>query len=86
MSAQYMLPNNCLRVVTSSPFHVSPGMLRRPANERLPIGIIPGGSGNSVLRDMNVVGHTDEGEREAAMRVVRGEVAWLDANQVLLKH
>lgn len=61
-------------------------MLRRPANERLPIGIIPGGSGNSVLRDMNVVGHTDEGEREAAMRVVRGEVAWLDANQVLLKH
>lgn len=33
-------------------FEAANGMMQRPIAERLPLGLIPGGSGNSVLRDL----------------------------------
>lgn len=86
-------------------FEAANGMMQRPIAERLPLGLIPGGSGNSVLRDLvsrgtlygrwevltrhacdpqNVVGHTREGETEAARRVANGDVCWIDVNEVTL--
>ena len=87
-------------------FEAANGMMQRPVAERLPLGLIPGGSGNSVLRDLvscaaslrecvggcaptllcvprqNIVGHTREGETEAARRVANGDVCWIDVNEV----
>jgi len=59
-------------------FHeVVNGMLSRADGAMVPVGLLPGGSGNSVNRDL---GAPDI--KEAARRVARGHVAMVDVNRI----
>lgn len=59
-------------------FHeVVNGMLSRADGEVVPLGLLPGGSGNCVNRDLG-----SPGIQEAARRVGRGHVAMIDVNRV----
>ena len=53
------------------------GMLRREDGRTVPLGFIPGGSGNSVMCDLGTWS-----PEEAARRVVAGDTALLDAVRV----
>ena len=53
------------------------GMLRRPEQERIPLGFIPAGSGNSIMLDLGCWDPV-----EAATRIAVGETAWIDALHV----
>jgi hypothetical protein len=53
------------------------GMLQRADGQRIPVGLIPGGSGNSVALDLGTWSAA-----EAARRVGRGDVCSMDINMV----
>jgi len=57
------------------------GMLSRPDQQRIPIGIIPGGSGNSYMHDLEL---TDP--IKAAKAIIRGKTLAVDAAQVQVNH
>ena len=59
-------------------------MLQRAPEDRLPLGLIPGGSGNSVLTDLHIKGHDQAGEEQAMENILSGKFAWIDANRVTL--
>ena len=59
-------------------FHeVVNGMLQRPDGKNVPIGVIPGGSGNSVLHDL---GLTDP--KTSAQAIVSGHTRFIDTVRV----
>ena len=61
-------------------FHeVVNGLLQRTDGQSLPVGLLPGGSGNSVSLDLGTWSVA-----EAARRVGRGDVCYIDANVVAL--
>lgn len=60
------------------------GMLQRAPEHRVPLGLIPGGSGNSVLTDLRIKGHDQAGEEQAMENILAGKFAWIDANRVTL--
>ena len=60
------------------------GMLQRQPEHRVPIGVIPGGSGNSVMADLGIRGHNEEGEHQAMDYCLSGDYAWVDVNQVTI--
>lgn len=54
------------------------GMLSRSDGERLPIGLIAGGTGNSFLRDMGCLDPADGARRIVAQRSRRVDIAQVD--------
>ena len=57
------------------------GMLSRPDGNKIPIGIIPGGSGNSYMHDLNL---TDP--LKAAKAIIQGNTKFLDTARVEVNH
>ena len=57
------------------------GMLSRPDGNKIPIGIIPGGSGNSYMHDLNL---TDP--LKAAKAIIQRNTKFLDTAQVEVNH
>jgi YegS/Rv2252/BmrU family lipid kinase len=57
------------------------GMLSRPDGNKIPIGIIPGGSGNSYMHDLNL---TDT--LKAAKAIIQGNTKFLDTARVEVNH
>jgi len=57
------------------------GMLSRPDGNKIPIGIIPGGSGNSYMHDLNL---TDP--LTAAKAIIQGNTKFLDTARVEVNH
>ena len=57
------------------------GMLSRPDENKIPIGIIPGGSGNSYMHDLNL---TDP--LKAAKAIIQRNTKFLDTAQVEVNH
>lgn len=57
------------------------GMLSRPDGNKIPIGIIPGGSGNSYMHDLNL---TDP--LKAAKAIIQGNTKFLDTARVSVNH
>ncbi|MDP6936713.1 MAG: diacylglycerol kinase family lipid kinase [Candidatus Marinimicrobia bacterium] len=57
------------------------GMLSRPDKQRIPIGIIPGGSGNSYMHDLEL---TDP--IKAAKAIIQGNTRIVDAARVEVSH
>ena len=57
------------------------GMLSRPDKNKIPIGIIPGGSGNSYMHDLNL---TDP--LKAAKAIIQRNTKFLDTAQVEVNH
>ena len=57
------------------------GMLSRHDGRKIPIGIIPGGSGNSYMHDLNL---TDP--LKAAMAIINGKTRALDTAKVEVNH
>ena len=57
------------------------GMLSRPDENKIPIGIIPGGSGNSYMHDLNL---TDT--LKAAKAIIQGNTKFLDTARVEVNH
>lgn len=61
-------------------FHeVVTGILQRKDGKKIPIGLLPGGTGNSLMHDLNCLDPA-----KAAKWVVNGDVHWMDANKVWL--
>jgi YegS/Rv2252/BmrU family lipid kinase len=57
------------------------GMLSRSDGNKIPIGIIPGGSGNSYMHDLNL---TDP--LKAAKAIIQGNTKFLDTARVEVNH
>ena len=57
------------------------GMLTRNDSQKIPIGIIPGGSGNSYMHDLNLTTPLD-----AARAIIRGKTRTVDVAQVDVNH
>ena len=57
------------------------GMLSCPDGNKIPIGIIPGGSGNSYMHDLNL---TDP--LKAAKAIIQGNTKFLDTARVEVNH
>lgn len=57
------------------------GILLRKDNIKIPIGIIPGGSGNSYMHDLNL---TDP--IQAAKAIIQGKTLAVDTNQIKVNH
>tara|TARA_B100001123_G_C15095491_1_gene941380 strand:- start:91 stop:981 length:891 start_codon:yes stop_codon:yes gene_type:complete len=53
------------------------GMLSRPDNNKIPIGIIPGGSGNSYMHDLELTNPI-----KAAQAIIQGKTKFFDAARV----
>ena len=60
---------------------ITNGMLSRHDGNKIPIGIIPGGSGNSYMHDLNL---TDP--LKAAKAIINGKTRTLDTAQVEVNH
>ncbi len=57
------------------------GMLSRPDEKKIPIGIIPGGSGNSYMHDLKLTNPL-----KAAKAIIQGNTKFLDTAQVEMNH
>ena len=57
------------------------GMLSRPDGKKIPIGIIPGGSGNSYMHDLKLTNPL-----KAAKAIIQGNTKFLDTAQVEVNH
>jgi len=55
------------------------GILYRPDKKVIPIGIIPGGTGNSFCE-----GIKNSDVAEAARRIIKGDICWMDVNKIVL--
>ena len=63
-------------------FQAVNGMLQRDVAHRVPIGVIPGGTGNSFLTDTGLRGHNEADETRAMDFVLSGQCAYIDTNLV----
>ena len=57
------------------------GMLSRPDGKKIPIGIIPGGSGNSYMHDLKLTNPL-----KAAKAIIQGNTKFLDTARVEVNH
>ena len=57
------------------------GMLSRPDGKKIPIGIIPGGSGNSYMHDLKLTNPL-----KAAKAIIQGNSKFLDTARVEVNH
>ena len=57
------------------------GMLSRNDKKKIPIGIIPGGSGNSYMHDLNLTDPID-----AAKAIIKGDIKSLDTAMINVNH
>lgn len=57
------------------------GMLTRPDKKQLPIGLIPGGTGNSFLHDLEFMNPVD-----AAKAIIEGNTRKIDVAEVKINH
>ena len=57
------------------------GMLSRPDGKKIPIGIIPGGSGNSYMHDLQLTSPL-----KAAKAIIQGNTKFLDTARVEVNH
>jgi len=57
------------------------GMLTRPDKKQLPIGLIPGGTGNSFLHDLELMNPVD-----AAKAIIEGNTRKIDVAEVKINH
>jgi len=57
------------------------GMLTRPDKKQLPIGLIPGGTGNSFMHDLELINPID-----AAKAIISGNTRQIDVAEVKINH